>query len=419
MKMKDTKEAVILTLKNTKRKMPRVPARLRERALSMLQGEMRTAVVASAINCNVRIVRRPRQRYRETGRTADCPRSGRPRVTTPAQDRYIRTSHLRDRYSMATTTARVTPGMHNPAISAQAVRNRLREAGLRACRPVVRQVLTRHYRQQCHLLAQTHHRWTRQDWQKVLFTDDSWFCLTRGDGLICVYHRRNEHYTEVCTLQWDRFGGGGPSWSGAVSQHHRTELVVIAGNLNAVHYREDILLPHLVPFLQAHPDMTLQHDNATSHNAHSVCDFPQDKNVLVLPWPAKSPDLNPIKHVWDLLDWRVRARAIPPRNVQELAGALVEEWGNISQQELANLVQSMRRRCTAIINAAGGQILTVTFDPPFVQGHIIQFLLVTCLWNLFSLCLSCCILCSYKYLHMLSLLKINTVDSEDVSFFLQ
>jgi hypothetical protein len=34
---------------------------------------------------------------------------------------------------------------------------------------------------------------------------------------------------------------------------------------------------------------------------------------------------------------------------EELAGALVEEWGNISQQELANLVQSMRR-CTAALN---------------------------------------------------------------------
>ena len=45
----------------------------------------------------------------------------------------------------------------------------------------------------------------------------------------------------------------GQSWSGAVSQHHRTDLVVIAGNLNAVRYREDILLPHVLPFLQAHP----------------------------------------------------------------------------------------------------------------------------------------------------------------------
>uniref|UniRef100_A0AAZ3RNS9 Tc1-like transposase DDE domain-containing protein n=1 Tax=Oncorhynchus tshawytscha TaxID=74940 RepID=A0AAZ3RNS9_ONCTS len=97
--------------------------------------------------------------------------------------------------------------------------------------------------------------------------------------------------------------------------------------------------------------MTLQHDNATSHTARSVHDVLQDRNVSVLPWPAKSPDRNPIEHVWDLLDRRVRARAIPPRNVQELAGALVEEWRNISQQDLANLVQSTRRRCTAVLNA--------------------------------------------------------------------
>jgi transposase len=100
--------------------------------------------------------------------------------------------------------------------------------------------------------------------------------------------------------------------------------------------------------------MNLQHDNATSYTACSVHDFLQDRYVRFLPWPAKSPDLNLIEHVWDLLDQRVRARAIPPRNVWELAGALVEEWDNISQQELANLVQSTRRRCTAVLNAAGG-----------------------------------------------------------------
>jgi hypothetical protein len=70
----------------------------------------------------------------------------------------------------------------------------------------------------------------------------------------------------------------GPSWSGAVC-HSIIGLNfiafwrVIAGNLNAVHYRKDILPPHVVPFLLAHPNMTLQHDNATSHTARSVCDF--------------------------------------------------------------------------------------------------------------------------------------------------
>jgi hypothetical protein len=72
-----------------------------------------------------------------------------------------------------------------------------------------------------------------------------------------------------------------------------------------VRYRE---VPHVVPFLQAHPDMTPQHDNATSHTACSVCDFLQDRNVSVLSWPAKSLDLNPIEHVRDLLDRRVRDR---------------------------------------------------------------------------------------------------------------
>ncbi|KAF4087043.1 hypothetical protein AMELA_G00091200 [Ameiurus melas] len=46
----------------------------------------------------------------------------------------------------------------------------------------------------------------------------------------------------------------------------------------------------------------------------------------------------------------------------ELADALVEQWSNISQQELTNLVQSMRMRCSVVLKAAGGhQILTVLF----------------------------------------------------------
>ena len=102
----------------------------------------------------------------------------------------------------------------------------------------------------------------------MLFTDESWFCLTRGDGRIRIYRQRNERNTEACNLEQDRYGGGGSVMvRGGVSQHLRTEFVVIAGNLNAVRYREDILHPHVVPFLQAHPDMTLQDRKSTRLNS--------------------------------------------------------------------------------------------------------------------------------------------------------
>jgi hypothetical protein len=66
----------------------------------------------------------------------------------------------------------------------------------------------------------------------------------------------------------------------------------------------------------------------------------------VLPWLAKSPDLNPIDHVRDLLDRRVRARAIPPRNVRELAGALVEEWGLTARTGKSGAVHEEEMHCS-------------------------------------------------------------------------
>ena len=174
--------------------MPSVPAHLRECASGLLQGGMRTADVASATNCEM-----PKTVLQ--GDRTDSWSSL--QWQTTAQDRYIQKSHLQDRYRMATTTAQVTPGMHNPSISAQTVRNRLREVRLRACRPVVSQVLTRHHWHQRRLWAQAHHRVIRQDWQEVLFTDESWVCLTRGDGRIRVYRGKHGRYTQARYVEPD------------------------------------------------------------------------------------------------------------------------------------------------------------------------------------------------------------------------
>ena len=42
-----------------------------------------------------------------------------------------------------------------------------------------------------------------------------------------------------------------------------------------------------------------QQDNARAHTARITRDFLQQHNIRLLPWPALSPDLNPIEYLWD------------------------------------------------------------------------------------------------------------------------
>jgi hypothetical protein len=57
-------------------------------------------------------------RFRQTGRTNDRPRNGRPRVTSQRQERYLRLIHLRNRIT-AEDTARRTPGLANVRLFAE------------------------------------------------------------------------------------------------------------------------------------------------------------------------------------------------------------------------------------------------------------------------------------------------------------
>jgi len=162
-----------------------------------------------------------------------------------------------------------------------------------------------------------------------MFSDESRFCLTHGDGRQRVWRRRGERFAGCCVTERDRFGGDSVMVWGCILGGNRTRLVVVNGNLTGARYRDEILRPVVVPFLQRHgPGANFQQDNATLHTCHVSRTFLRQNNVQVLDWPARSPDLSPIKQVWDVLGRRDRRRQNKPRNLQELAQALIQEWGN-------------------------------------------------------------------------------------------
>ncbi len=228
----------------------------------------------------------------------------------------------------ATLTAAATIGLHNQRISAQTVRNRLREAHLHARRPHQGLDLTAVRHRNRLEWANAHIRKRLALWRGVLFTDESRFSLYRADGRQCVWRRVVERFADVNVVDRVAHGGGEVMVWADVCYEQRTQVHFIDAILNAQRYRDEILRPIVVPFIHDH-HLMLQHGSAWPHVARICTQFLEAENIPLLAWPSYSPDMSPIEHVWDNLDRRIRQRVPVPANIQQLR-TIEEEWTNIT-----------------------------------------------------------------------------------------
>ena len=133
-------------------------------------------------------------------------------------------------------------------------------------------------------------------------------------------------------------------WAG-VTADRRTDLVVVPGILTGQRYIDEILRPHVVPFLRPVVNNGIfQDDNARPNRARIVDGFLQANNVRRLEWPAMSPDLSCIGYVWDVLGRAVQKRMKEHSTMADLRRFLGEEWQRIPQATIRKLVFSTRKR---------------------------------------------------------------------------
>ena len=206
----------------------------------------------------------------------------------------------RHRFDNATTLRRDFQNATGMRISTQTIRNLLHDAGLRSRRPAIRVPLTRYHVQMRLAWARDHVNWTLNDWAPVLFTDESRFCVDFTNRRARVWRMPNEHFAPVCVAEHDWFGGGSVMvWVG-ISAQGKTDLHVIDnGTLMALRYVNEILDVYVRPYAGAvGENFFLMDDNARAHRARITDQYFEQATIVRL---ARSPDLNPLEHAWDML----------------------------------------------------------------------------------------------------------------------
>lgn len=347
---------------------PRTPARPTsqetKRALVLLTWAQQPIknVAAVARKCKVaratvtRWVRRLQQGFLPT----DKPRSGRPRKLGAAGVQFLKqwVPALGTAARLAASVSAQVPGQK--PVSAETVRRTLKAEGYRWKRCRYRIKLTA-----AHETARLKYARALRDagraWRQILFTDSAYFYCDRGVCKWLPASEMNDQASERYPNKVHVYGG--MSYTGKVglwcvtgTSNHTPIVPLEKGQrgANGKEYRallKQCMLPAARELYRGQ-DWYFMQDGARIHTAKLTMQLLKEEGVRVWAHPARSPDLNPIEHMWHLV--KCEMRGLKFETVGELKQGVEEAWGAIPQEKVHGLVTSMGRRCRAVIQAKGG-----------------------------------------------------------------
>jgi transposase len=290
----------------------------RWQAVGMHSGGFSHRRVADHFRVNHSIIVRLVQRFRQTENVTDRPRAGRSRKMTPREDRLTsRRSRQRPLSTAVAFRGNLALGGH---IRSRTVIRSLHHQGMRARRPIKRPQLTLRHRHARFNWSHDHLGWTIRTCGRVHWSDESRFLLRPTDGRAKVWRQRNTSFQDNHILGTTAFGGWGVTVWGCFSFDCKLDLYVLDGNLTGQKYCDNVLARRVVPHFDNHAlaDRSMfMDDNARPHRARIVHVLQQEAVQTIL-WPAMSPDMNPIEHVWDFIGRKINQRNPKCQNIDEL-----------------------------------------------------------------------------------------------------
>lgn len=322
--------------------------------LALLEIGMSERQVAKKLKISKTAVHYNKKKQAEHGTTKLLPGRGRKRLSTPRDDRALVRSCVRNRRQTSRDLQNEWALSRNVTCSARTVRNRLVEAGLKSHRARKKPFINERHRKARLLFARDHKDWTVDDWAKVLFSDESNFELMPTPANLLVRRRPGEAYKPDCLAPTVKHGGGSVMIWGCFSMSGTGQMQLCEGRMNQVMYRatlENSLLPSAGKLFPASNDWIFQQDNAPCHTARSVKAWMENHNIRTMPWPAQSPDLNPVENLWKII--KLKMENHKPKNKANLFEFVQQEWAAVTAEQCQKLVESMPRRMASVIKNNG------------------------------------------------------------------
>ncbi len=163
---------------------------------------------------------------------------------------------------------------------------------------------------------------TVAQWSKVLFSDESKFCISFGNQGLRVWRKSGEAQNPSCLKSSVKFPQSVMIWA-AMSSAGVGPLCFLKSTVNAAIYQE--MLEHfMLPSankLYGDTDFIFQQDLAPAHTAKATKSWFNDHGVTVLDWPANSPALNPIENIWGIVKRKMRDTRWPEGHYQSNLGS--------------------------------------------------------------------------------------------------